>query len=92
MVKESTFLKVFDRCWWPSGRARSWLGSILGGLAVGRLLAWSPSAPMDQQWLEEATALPRVGLDGAECTGKAVVALLGRDRLVVAVVNDDEHT
>ena len=46
--------------------------SLLGGFAMGRLLAWSSLGPMTWQWLEEATALPRVGLlDGPECRGKA---------------------
>ena len=39
---------------------------------LGRLLAWSPLGPMGWQCLEEATALPRVGLlDGPECRSKA---------------------
>ena len=52
--------------------------------------------PMGWQWLEEARAVPRVGLlDSSYCSGKAalaVLALLGRDRLMVAVDNDDVHT
>ena len=31
-------------------------------------------------------------LDGPDCRRKVVLVLLGRDRLVVAVVNDDVHT
>ena len=43
-----------------------------GRFATGRLLAWSNLGPTGWQWLEEATALPRVGLlDGPECGGKA---------------------
>ena len=62
----------------------------LGGLAMGQLLAWSSLGPVGWQWLEEATPLPRVGLlGGPDWRGKAVLALLGRDRLVVAVVNND---
>ena len=52
---------------------------------MGRLLASSS--------LRCIVALPRVGLlDGQDCRGKAVLALLGRERLVVAVVNGDVHT
>ena len=39
-----------------------WLACIFGGFAVGWLLAWSPLTSKGWQWLEEATALPRVGL------------------------------
>ena len=44
-----------------SGRARFWLEFTLGGLAVGRLLAWGSLEIKNWQWLEEATALRRVG-------------------------------
>ena len=39
---------------------------------MGRLLVWSSLGSMGWQWLEEATALARVGLlDGQECRVKA---------------------
>ena len=54
------------------GMGRFWLEYPLGGFATGRLLAWSSLGPIGWQWLEEATALPRVGLlDGPECRGHA---------------------
>ena len=43
---------------------------------MGRLLACSSLGAMGWQWLEEATALPRVGLlDGPDCRSKAVQGL-----------------
>ena len=35
---------------------------------------------------------PKAGLDGPDCRDKALLALLGRDRLVVAAVKSDIHT
>ena len=75
-VRESTLLIVLDR-----PRFRSWLivfegvgmDSLLArGLAMGRLLAWRSLGSTGLLWLEEATALPRVGLlDSPWCRCKA---------------------
>ena len=51
-----------------------------------RILVWNPWGPMGWLWLEKATTLPGDGLlDGPDCRGKGVLALLGRDRLVVSL-------
>ena len=52
--------------------AKTVLEGTLGGLPMGRLLAWSLVGSMDKEWFEEATTLPRVGLlDGPDCGSKA---------------------
>ena len=63
----SSFLTVFDRFWWvPCG-----LECTSEGSALGRLLAPSALGVTGWQWVEEATALPRVGLlDGPDCRGR----------------------